>query len=189
MSASLQSTTDGAVLAAALFSAAFSGVLAVQIFFYHHRYPNDHRLYKFMVAWFWIIDTIQTTSIAVAAWTYLILRYGGQETATKIPMTLVPHVVLSVIRFGLSTVVIIELFMADSIVNFSEDYKPLVDAGFSLAAIADIYIVCVLCYFLKDSRRDATLGTKRMLDTLVIVTINNGALTSSVPSVVTLSCN
>lgn len=27
----------------------FSGVLAVQIFFYHHRYPNDHRLYKIMV--------------------------------------------------------------------------------------------------------------------------------------------
>lgn len=27
----------------------FSGVLATQIFFYHHRYSNDHRLYKVMV--------------------------------------------------------------------------------------------------------------------------------------------
>jgi hypothetical protein len=164
-----------------------------------------------MVAWFWIIDTMQTTSIATAAWNYFIRHYGDQETAIKISTsysigvyctaltaacvntlqgvriyelshrslrTLVPHVFLSVIRFGLSTVIIIELFMAKSIVNFSENYKPLVDVGFSLAAIADIYIACVLCYFLKDSRRDAPLGTKRMLDTLVIVTINNGALTS-----------
>lgn len=92
--------------------------------------------------------------------------------------TLVPHVFLSVTRFGLSTVIIIELFMAKSIVDFGENYKPLVDVGFSLAAIADIYIACVLCYLLKGNRRDASLGTKRMLDTLVIVTINNGALTS-----------
>ena len=67
MSTSLQETkTNGtALLAAAMFSAAcvfpwlndpcligscsLSGVLAVQIFFYHHKYPNDHRLYKVMV--------------------------------------------------------------------------------------------------------------------------------------------
>lgn len=208
---SLLQNTNGALLGAAMFSAAFSGVLAVQIFFYHHRYSNDHRLYKIMVAWFWIIDTVQTTSIAAAAWTYLIRHYGDQENATKITTsyslavyctaltaacvnilqgvriyelnhrslgTLLPHVFLSVTRFGLSTVIIIELFMAKSLVKFSENYKPLIDVGFSLAAIADIYIVCVLCYFLKDSRRDASLGTKRMLDTLVIVTVNNGALTS-----------
>jgi hypothetical protein len=64
MSSSLQNTV-GALLAGAMFSAAcvvpwticpsllglcsFSGVLAVQIFFYHHRYPRDHRLYKVMV--------------------------------------------------------------------------------------------------------------------------------------------
>jgi len=69
--------------------------------------------------------------------------------------------------------------MAGSLVNFSEHYKvwfdteflpalrdsypylapqPLVDVAFSLAAIADIYIACVLCYFLKDSRRDVSLG-------------------------------
>jgi len=68
--------------------------------------------------------------------------------------------------------------MAGSLVTFSEHYKPLLHANFALAAVADTYIVCVLCYFLKDSRRDAPIGTKRMLDALVIVTINNGALTS-----------
>jgi hypothetical protein len=31
-----------------------------------------------------IIDTIQTTSIAAAAWTYFIRHYGDQETAVKI---------------------------------------------------------------------------------------------------------
>jgi len=164
-----------------------------------------------MVACFWIIDTIQTTSIAAAAWTYLILHYADLERSTKITIsysisvyctglvaacvnilqgvriyelnhrslkTLVPHVVLSVARFALSTAIITKLFMTKSLVKFSENYKPLVDVGFSLAAIADIYIVCVLCYFLKDNGRDAPLGTKQILDTLIIVTINNGALTS-----------
>ncbi|KAH9955606.1 hypothetical protein BC827DRAFT_1236042 [Russula dissimulans] len=129
---SLQNTV-GALLAGAMFSAALSGVLAVQIFFYLRRYPRDHRLYKFMVAWFWIIDTMQTSSIAAAMWTYLIRHYGDPDTALKIypsvsvaisctPLiaacvnilqavriyelnhhslgTLVPHVILSVIRFG-----------------------------------------------------------------------------------------
>ncbi|KAI0279798.1 hypothetical protein BGY98DRAFT_1095878 [Russula aff. rugulosa BPL654] len=233
MSPSLQNTNGTALLAAAMFCAAFSGVLAVQIFFYHHKYPNDHRLYKVVVAWFWLIDTMQTTSIAVAAWSYLIRHNGDPETPTEIstPYSIAVYctrrvlicqqaffltqnstdpinrtdskaseytsVVLSVIRFGLSTgkghsrfanvlltwggtvtVIISELFMAKSLVNFSERYKPLVDVAFSLAAVADIYIACVLCYFLKDSRRDAPLGTKRMLDMLVIMTINNGALTS-----------
>jgi hypothetical protein len=64
MSSSLQNTV-GPLLAGAMFSAAcvvpcmndlslfglrsLSGVLAVQIFFYHHTYPKDHRLYKVMV--------------------------------------------------------------------------------------------------------------------------------------------
>jgi hypothetical protein len=69
MPPSLQDTI-GALLAGAMFSAAcvlrastgtalclpqligfpsFSGVLAVQIFFYHRMYPKDHRLYKVMV--------------------------------------------------------------------------------------------------------------------------------------------
>jgi len=99
--------------------------------------------------------------------------------------TLVPHVILSVTRFGFAATIIAKLFMAGSLVTFSEHYKPLLDANFALAAVADTYIVCVLCYFLKDSRRDAPIGTKRMLDALVIVTINNGALTS-VLSIATL---
>ncbi|KAH9999126.1 hypothetical protein BJV77DRAFT_660229 [Russula vinacea] len=212
MSTSVQNTA-GALLAGAMFSAAFSGVLAVQIFFYLHRYPKDHKLYKLMVAWFWIIDTMQTTSIAAATWTYLILHYGDPDsvTGTKIYpsvtvavsctaltvacvnilqgvriyelnhqslVTLVPHVLLSVIRIALSTVIITKLFIAGSLAKFGEHFKPLVDVAFSLAAVADAYIACVLCYFLEDSRRNAPLGTKRMLNTLVFITINNGALTT-----------
>lgn len=36
--------------------------------------------------------------------------------------------------------------------------QALVDVNFSLAAVADLYIACVLCYFLEDSRRDAPVG-------------------------------
>jgi hypothetical protein len=43
-------------------------------------------------------------------------------------------------------------------VSYPHLAQPLVDVAFSLAAVADIYIACVLCYFLKDSRRDAPLG-------------------------------
>ncbi|KAI0293459.1 hypothetical protein BC826DRAFT_384756 [Russula brevipes] len=210
MPPSLQDTI-GALLAGAMFSAAFSGVLAVQIFFYHRMYPKDHRLYKVMVAWFWFIDTVQMSSIAAATWTYLIRHYGDSAAAMKIyPSvsiatsctaltaacvnilqgvriyelshrslgTLVPHVILSVTRFGLSTTLITELFISGSLVKFNENYKPLLHISFLLAAFADVYIAFVLCYFLKEGRRDAPLGTQRMLDTLVIITINNGVLTS-----------
>ncbi|KAI0303737.1 hypothetical protein B0F90DRAFT_1816018 [Multifurca ochricompacta] len=229
---SLQNTV-GALLAGAMFSAAFSGVLSVQIFLYHRRYPKDHKLYKVMVAWFWlaipllimtdfsnetsliracrVIDTVQTTCIAVSMWNYLIRHFGDPEVVVHIYSsvsiatlctaltaacvnilqgvriyelnhhtfeTLVPHIILSLTRFGLSITTITKLLITGSLVTFGEHYKPLLHTNFLLAAIADTYIASVLCYFLKDSRRDAPMGTKRMLDTLVIVTVNNGALTS-----------
>ena len=98
-------------------------MLAVQIFFYHHKYPNDHRLYKVVVGddqfllgqpnsnhallgrmvlvgahsvlrrifdripstlFYRLVDTMQTTSIAVAAWSYLIRHNGDPETPTEI---------------------------------------------------------------------------------------------------------
>ncbi|KAH9955604.1 hypothetical protein BC827DRAFT_1271590 [Russula dissimulans] len=205
----------GAMLAGAMFSAAYvvrlgqfphlidsrslSGVLAVQIFFYLRRYPGDHRLYKFMVAWFWIIDTIQTSSVAVAAWIYLIRHYGDLGTVEKLlpPLcvatlctaltaacvnilqairiyelnhhslgTLVPHVILSVTRLVFSATITAKFLITGSLVTYSEHYKPLLHTNFALAAVADTYIPEVNLY-----------STKRILDALVIVTINNGALT------------
>ncbi|KAI0264401.1 hypothetical protein BC834DRAFT_261636 [Gloeopeniophorella convolvens] len=64
--------TIGTIFAGALLACALSGVLAVQVFLYHRRYPNDRKLYKIMVWCFWVIDTIQTTSLAVCAWNYAI---------------------------------------------------------------------------------------------------------------------
>jgi len=70
----LGSYLSGNVLASIVF-----GVISVQIVYYFHHFPHDHRGTKILVSVLWLIQAIQVCCVTVALYWYLVAEFGDTE--------------------------------------------------------------------------------------------------------------
>ncbi|KAH9984079.1 hypothetical protein BJV74DRAFT_848836 [Russula compacta] len=97
-----------------------------------------------------------------------------------------PLVVLAFLRLGAALVSTAEMGKLKSYHEFVQGYGYVFTLGLSTASTLDLLIVAVMCYFLQINRT----GFREMdhiIDTIMMYTVNNGALTF-VTTVVSLIC-
>ncbi|TFY70884.1 hypothetical protein EVG20_g2116 [Dentipellis fragilis] len=195
-------TTLGALQAGCLFAVALSGVAALQTFLYYRSYPQDAIRYKVMVAWLWLLDATNTVLISVVTWQYLIITIV-LTAASTLSVNLfychrvyklsgdnwhiaAPIILLSVARLALSIVSTVKMTQSHTWDAFEAKYQPIFTSGLALSAFTDIVIAVTLCLYLQ-SQRKGLAGTREMVDAIIVVTVNNGALTCVV-AVASLIC-
>jgi len=97
-----------------------------------------------------------------------------------------PLVILSCCRLGAALVSTTEMGRLRSFHLFVEHYSYVFTLGLSMACTVDIGITATMCYFLQMSR--TSFGTMdHTIDTIMLYTFNNGALTC-VTTVVSMIC-
>ncbi|KAA1471678.1 hypothetical protein DENSPDRAFT_130131 [Dentipellis sp. KUC8613] len=97
-----------------------------------------------------------------------------------------PIIVLSVARLALSIVSTVKMTQSHTWDAFESKYKPIFTSGLALSAFTDIVIALTLCLYLQ-SQRNGLAGTREMVDAIIVITVNNGALTCVV-AVASLIC-
>ncbi|TFY77131.1 hypothetical protein EWM64_g6881 [Hericium alpestre] len=86
------------------------------------------------------------------------------------------QIFLSLARLAFALVSTVKMAEVTDFQVFAQKYKPIFTTGLALSAATDILIASILCYFLRV-QRDGLRSTKQMIDTIIVITINNGALT------------
>ncbi|KAH9040283.1 hypothetical protein EDB83DRAFT_2228319 [Lactarius deliciosus] len=85
-------TTLGAILLGCMLSTALSGMTIVQTFLYFRLYPKDPARIKFMVPVTdgsdRLLDTTHAALMCASTWDYLVLNFGNEEIADRIPITI-----------------------------------------------------------------------------------------------------
>ncbi|KAI0066119.1 hypothetical protein BV25DRAFT_1821000 [Artomyces pyxidatus] len=97
-----------------------------------------------------------------------------------------PILFLTISRLATATTTSIELCILKSVPVYSEHFKPLWTTGLANAAVTDMLVTAALCYYLQ-SHDPVLSSTERMIRLIVVLTINNGALTSAM-SIICLVC-
>ncbi|KAI0043649.1 hypothetical protein FA95DRAFT_1609195 [Auriscalpium vulgare] len=87
-----------------------------------------------------------------------------------------PIVFLIFARLGTATTTTVEMCITQSLPEYTTRYKPLWTTGLAINALTDVLITLVLCWHLR-SHGQVMSNTQRMLRIIVVLTINNGALT------------
>ncbi|KAI0043656.1 hypothetical protein FA95DRAFT_366760 [Auriscalpium vulgare] len=90
-----------------------------------------------------------------------------------------PILFLSIARFGTATTTTVILFDLKSTSTYAHKYKPLWTTGLAIAALTDVLITTVLCCHIRSGGHVRS-STAKMLNALVVLTINNGVLTRRV---------
>ncbi|KAI0292078.1 hypothetical protein B0F90DRAFT_1772820 [Multifurca ochricompacta] len=198
--------TLGAILLGCILSTALSGITTVQTFLYFRLYPKDALRIKLMVRV--LLDFTHTGLICAATWDYLILNFGNKAIADTIPIAkpdtndvlyfpssffshrvfrlsknnwyiTAPLVVLSFGRLGAALVSTTEMGRLKSFHAFVHDYGYIFTLGLSLACTLDILITATI--------RTGFHEMDHIIDTIMLYTFNNGALTCAT-TVVSLIC-
>ncbi|KAH9052312.1 hypothetical protein EDB87DRAFT_530436 [Lactarius vividus] len=81
-------TTLGAILLGCMLSTALSGMTIVQTFLYFRLYPKDPARIKLMVLGVLLLDATHTALMCASTWNYLVLNFGNEEIADRIPITI-----------------------------------------------------------------------------------------------------
>ncbi|TFK50370.1 hypothetical protein OE88DRAFT_245811 [Heliocybe sulcata] len=70
-------STFGALFDGMAISTLLFGVTCAQTIVYYRRYPNDPRVFKLLVLFLWISDTLQQLFMSHSCWYYLASKCGG----------------------------------------------------------------------------------------------------------------
>ncbi|EMD39404.1 hypothetical protein CERSUDRAFT_104585 [Gelatoporia subvermispora B] len=195
----------GGLLLAAVFSNLFYGITILQTYLYYDRYPRDSIYLKAYVALITAFDTAQQVFAIYSAWWYLVPNYGnlastllvppgiGEDCAITVSMgllvqgffayrvwtmsgrkSLVPIVIvmLSLTQFYYT----VKLQNSSSIVTLAE-VAWVANVGISCAMAGDFLITAAMCYYLSNAR-SGMLRTDKLINALVLYTVNTGLLTS-----------
>jgi len=85
---------------------------------------------------------------------------------------------LSSLRCGATVTVGIEALLATSVLQFERDYKWLLTSILAVGAAVDVIIAASLCYFLRQHRATSFQRTVKMINQMMIWTIETGLVTS-----------
>ncbi|KAH8997118.1 hypothetical protein EDB86DRAFT_926071 [Lactarius hatsudake] len=81
-------TTLGAILLGCMLSTALSGMTIVQTFLYFRLYPKDPARIKLMVVGILLLDATHAALMCASTWNYLVLNFGNEDIADRIPITI-----------------------------------------------------------------------------------------------------
>ncbi|KAH9169097.1 hypothetical protein EDB89DRAFT_1908849 [Lactarius sanguifluus] len=207
-------TTLGAILLGCMLSTTLSGMTIVQTFLYFRLYPKDPARIKLMVVGILLLDATHAALMCASTWNYLVLNFGNEEIADRIPITIgltvaltatitflaqlvfrlsrgnwfitAPLVMLSCVRLGAALVSTTEMAKLRSYHLFVENFGYVFTLGLSTACTVDIGITVAMCYFLQTSRTGFG-EMDHIIDTIMLYTFNTGALTC-VTTVVSMIC-
>ncbi|KAI9441006.1 hypothetical protein H4582DRAFT_1514181 [Lactarius indigo] len=212
-------TTLGAILLGCMLSTALSGMTIVQTFLYFRLYPKDPARIKLMVIGILFLDLTHAALMCASTWDYLVLNFGNEAIADRIPITIgltvaftatitflaqlffshrvfrlsrgnwyitTPLVMLSCARLGAALVSTTEMGKLRSFHLFVENFGYVFTLGLSMACTVDIGVTASMCYFLHMSRTGFG-EMDHIIDTIMLYTFNNGALTC-VTTVVSMIC-
>jgi hypothetical protein len=172
-----------------------------------------------MVIGIWLLDSTHAALMCASTWEYLIVNFGNEEIADRIPITLgltvaftatitfftqlffshrvfrlsrsnwyitAPLVMLSFGRLGAALVSTTEMGKLRSFNLFVVNYGYVFTLGLSMACTVDIVVTAAICYFLHKSRTGFG-EMDHIIDTIMLYTFNNGALTCAT-TVVSMIC-
>ncbi|KAI0066722.1 hypothetical protein BV25DRAFT_1421424 [Artomyces pyxidatus] len=125
--------------------------------------------------------TAAITLVAHLFFTYRVFRLSKSNWCITAPL-----VVLTFCRLLAAMVSTVEMVHLRSFHAFTEDCGYLFTLGLSISSALDILIVCALCYFLQHSRTGFG-SIDHVIDTIMIYTLNNGALTC-LTTIVSMIC-
>ncbi|THH02602.1 hypothetical protein EW026_g262 [Hermanssonia centrifuga] len=188
----------------------------MQVFLYYRLYPNDRYRIKWTVTIVWLLDLLHTIMVCLANWSYLIVHFGDGEASKKIAwpvcvtiaLTAVvtflvhcffAHRVYTLSKQKLYIAAPVALLAALRVVSaftqmaragtwakFGSDSAWLFTTGLSISAVLDVTIAVALITYLKRSRTGWS-AMDQIIDSIVLYTVENGALTS-VFAIVSLIC-
>ncbi|KAJ3484323.1 hypothetical protein NLI96_g5728 [Meripilus lineatus] len=198
-------TTLGAVYIGNIAASVLFGLTSFQTIAYFNRYPNDKNVTKILVMILWVLDFLHFFMITHAFYYYGVTNYMNPTAMGDMIWSLVAHVIVEafsdVIVRGIfayriwklseGNVPLVFTIVIGTVAVFSfavraaqilhwvdfEQISSLIYYTLSTAAAADIIMSASLCYFLRR-RRSAFKGTQSLINTLVVYSINSGALTS-----------
>ncbi|KAJ7849414.1 hypothetical protein B0H14DRAFT_3668677, partial [Mycena olivaceomarginata] len=196
--------TFGALELGVLFSVFLFGVLTVQVYLYFVQYPKDPRGFKWMVAMVWILDLGHTIAICHCIYTITVTKYGQPTIIILPPKSLDISIflsglhraagaggfrsprlfhspyfgaTLSLLRFGGSTGLFAISLAGPTIQSYLIREKWLIEAVVILGAAVDVILAVALCYHLSFWRKAGFRRTSRLVNQLMIWTIETGAIT------------
>ncbi|KAJ6510720.1 hypothetical protein C8R45DRAFT_964972 [Mycena sanguinolenta] len=91
------SLTVGALVGGCMAAVGLSAIVGFQAFLYFPLSPMDTLLYKFLVAWIWMIDTGHTFAICTMIWQYAVTNYNNPAKLLEIVPAYPVHIIMTVI--------------------------------------------------------------------------------------------
>jgi len=200
--------TLGALLVGLLAAAVMYGITCVQTYIYYGSYLNDRWHLKSLVGFLWTIDTLHLITISHMVYHYTVTNFAnplGLNVPTwslpasvvlmttsdtlircffsyriwKLSNVLWPTILVlinTVIVWGNAIASAVKIAQLKSISDISH-FAWLVRWEFGAAAGTDILITVILC-FLLYRKKTGFKQTDFLVSTLIIYTINTGALTT-----------
>ncbi|OSD06490.1 hypothetical protein PYCCODRAFT_1474622 [Trametes coccinea BRFM310] len=201
-------TTIGVIFVGFLFTGCLFGVTSAQSIWYFRHYQTDRRILKLLVTVVWILDAVHLGLYTATMFIYLIQKkaaYFGQE---RLPWTSNVQLLCNAFAIGLIQsfyasriwtlsrqkillvvmVIFIAATWAASIVLFIETILTRMVAQYVLLAPFDIalsalsastdVLLCGALVVLLSRSRTGTAGANRLINKLVLFTVETGFLTS-----------
>ncbi|KAF8158425.1 hypothetical protein B0H34DRAFT_456936 [Crassisporium funariophilum] len=190
-------------------AAIFYGITSLQTVHYFRRFQDDYPIVKFGVAVVWILETVNTClAIHVVLHVMIVYRTTGlspKPSPWSLPLQAASNATIAGIIYGLFSwriwilsernwipIAVIAVagsaqFVAGCAVttlalgNFPccKTYlRPTVLVSFALTAFTDVIISACLCYYLHV-RKTGNAVSGSLLNRVIILTINNGILSSA----------
>ncbi|KAJ7118678.1 hypothetical protein C8R43DRAFT_960260 [Mycena crocata] len=183
------------------------GINCLQVFYYYTSY-SDPLLIKSTVAALWCLDAVHVIFGIYAVYGYLVVNYSNPMGLLKTSWaaTLDPGLLLGILNsasqwqeesgschhrrsslFADTGRIIIQsrVYLLFQLGFNAQDVSQLVGTpqnmskvSFSVAALTDIIIAATLTYLLNKGRSGLHTRTNSLINRLIIITVNNGILTS-----------
>ncbi|KAJ8517382.1 hypothetical protein ONZ45_g5417 [Pleurotus djamor] len=121
------------------------------------------------------IEVLLGGTISTIVQFFLALRAGRFSDSHIITGTLW---ILAVASYAFIIAIVVVLYMF-SLKEFLNDWNWLVAAGKTISTVLDVAVAVLLCYFLFRERKLALKRTTKMVDRLIVMTLQTGLLTRS----------
>ncbi|OBZ66895.1 hypothetical protein A0H81_13272 [Grifola frondosa] len=188
--------TIGSVFIGVLFSTIFYACTCAQCIYYARNYPNDRLFVKALVVFLWTLDTAILILDAISLYRYVVewhanpLRFFPSRCMDRIRRAVLFHTQdlgpypLTIAGFAIAIVslagggVVVHVIVAnkeDVLTALKAAEKPKIIQCVT-TVLADLYIVVLLCLTLKGSSSGGFKRTNRLINKLIVYTVNRGTL-------------
>ncbi|KAJ7136687.1 hypothetical protein C8R44DRAFT_976197 [Mycena epipterygia] len=167
------------------------GLQTLQTFNYYRDFPKDKWILKIMVGAVWFLELGHTICACHALYSATVKFYGQLQHIAEPPLSLIltslfsPAIITIVQRFRKSLTLewanlglLVELLKHDSFSFGVENLKWLILFIYSIGLAAELIIPISFCYCLWRVRNEGLKQTNRIVDTIIIWTIETTVITS-----------